>query len=206
MSKTVFRIENGVLAFELVDTAAVGYLPSWQAPTGAKLPAVDVADYDTSTDSFQCQVVTGVLTSTPQSTTETIDGTWCDMPESVIVPGADTFNVALDVYTDPNTVGLSAYLYEHRGKDAYVYLGMGLNPGDPPVAVGVATLAAASIGGGRAANRAQVTFPFKAAPDIQFGDATASRVVFGDGSTPVDVPPGVLVAAAAEPADGPDAG
>lgn len=201
MSKTIFRIENGVLAFELVDTLAVGYLPSWQAPDGKVLPTVTAADYDTSTDSFQCQLVTGVLQSTPQSTTENLDGTWCDLPEVITIAGEDTFAVALDVYQDPNIVGLSAYLYEHRGAKAYAYFGMGTNPGDPPTAIGVVTLSAVSVGGGRAANRAQVTFPFDKAPDIQFGNATESRVVFGDKSIPpVDVPGTVVADADADAA------
>lgn len=190
MSKTIFRIENGVLAFELVDTAAVGYLPTWQAPGGKTLPSVTAADYDTSTDSFQCQVVTGVLQSSPQSTTENLDGTWCDLPEVVTIVGEDTFAVALDVYQDPNIVGLSAYLYEHRGEQAYAYFGMGANAG-PPIAIGVVTLSSVSIGGGRAAARAQVTFPFAGAPDVQFGSAAAWRIVFGDRAIPaVDGPGG----------------
>jgi hypothetical protein len=190
MSKTIFRVENGVLAFDLVDTAAVGYLPTWQAPAGAKLPDVDPADYDTSPQSFGCQVVTGVLTSTAQSTTENLDGTWCDLPEVVTIAGEDTFSAVMDVYQDPTVaLGLSAWLYEHRGQDAYVYFGMGPGAGQPPVAVGVVTLSSVSIGGGRQAARAQVTFPFKAAPDIQFGTTAEWRVVFGDRSPAVDGPP-----------------
>jgi hypothetical protein len=184
VSKTIFRVENGILAFELVDTAAVGYDPAWQAPGGKVLPTVAPADYDTSTDSFQCQVVTGVLQATPQSTTENLDGTWCDLPEVVTIQGEDTFAVALDVYQDPNAVGLSAYLYEHRGAKAYAYFGMGPSSGVPPIAIGVVTLASVSIGGGRQAARGQVTFPFDRAPDVQFGSAAEWRVVFGDRDTP----------------------
>jgi hypothetical protein len=199
VSKTIFRIENGVLALELVDTAAVGYDPAWQAPDGAVLPDVDAADYDTAADGFQCQVVTGVLQSSPQSTTENLDGTWCDLPEVVTITGEDTFAVALDVYQDPNTVGLSAYLYEHRGAKAYAYFGMGPAAGSPPVAVGVVTLASVSIGGGRQAARAQVTFPFDRAPDVQFGTTAEWRVVFGDRATPpVDGPPAPLEAEEAD--------
>jgi len=190
MPKTVFRVENGVLAFELVDPAASGYLPSWQAPDGDELPDVDPADYTTAAQSFQCQLVTGVLTATPQSTTENLDGTWCDLPEVITITAEDTFSAALDVYQDPNIVGLAAWLYEHRGKDAYAYFGMGPAAGQPPVAVGVVTLASVSLGGGRAAARAQVTFPFKSAPDVQFGTAAAWRVVFGDrAKPPVSGPP-----------------
>jgi hypothetical protein len=184
MSKTIFRIENGVLALELVDTTALGYDPAWQAPAGAVLPTVTAADYDTASSSFQCQVVTGVLQATPQSTTENLEGTWCDLPEVVTISGEDTFAVALDVYQDPNTIGLAAYLYENRGRKAYAYFGMGTNPGDPPVATGVVTLAAVSIGGGRQAARAQVTFPFDRAPDVQFGTAAEWRIVWGDRDTP----------------------
>jgi hypothetical protein len=187
VSKTIFRIENGILAFELVDTAAVGYDPAWQAPGGKVLPVLTPADYDTSTESFQCQVVTGVLQSTPQTTTENLDGTWCDLPEVITVAGEDTFAVALDVYQDPNKVGLSAYLYEHRGQLAYAYFGMGTAEGVPPIAVGVVTLASVSLGGGRSAARAQVTFPFRSAPDVQFGTAAEWRIVWGDrAKAPVD--------------------
>jgi hypothetical protein len=190
MSKTVFRVTAGVLAFDLVDTAAVGYLDSWQAPDGAVLPDVDPTDYATAGESFQCQIVTGVLTSTPNSTTENLDGTWCDLPEVVTVVAEDTFAVALDVYQDPTLPdGLSAFLYEHRGRNAYAYIGMGTNPGTPPIAIGRVTLSAASIGGGRQAARAQVTFPFKRAPDVQFGTAAAWRIVPGDRSPAIPGPP-----------------
>lgn len=186
MSKTLFKITDGVFALDLVgDTDD----PAWQAPAGAVLPDVDVTDYDAATTGFGCQVVTGVLTSTPNQTSENIDGTWCDLPETVAVVGEDTFSVAWDYYQDPNIVGLSAYLYEHRGKRAYLYFGAG-GDGTPPTAVGVVTLSSGSIGGGRNAARSQVTFPFERAPDIQFGTATAGRIVFGNKDTPaVPVPP-----------------
>jgi hypothetical protein len=85
-------------------------------------------------------------------------------------------------------------------------MGMGINNG-PPVAIGVVTLSSATIGGGRSANRAQTTFPFKAAPDIQFGDTTAWRVVFGDGSPAIDgpPPPGGFAADIDEPVEEPAA-
>lgn len=185
MSKTLFKITDGKFALALVGDADD---PAWQAPTGGVLPDVAVADYDTETASFACQVVTGVLTSTENVTTENIDGTWCDPPEVAQIVGEDSFAIEWDVYQDPNVVGLNAYLYEHRGKRAYAYFGAG-GDGVPPTAVGVVTLKSASIGGGRGAARAQVKFPFERAPDIQFGTATAGRVVFGDKDTPpVDVP------------------
>lgn len=191
-TKTVFKITGGALAFELVDTAAVGYDPGWQAPAGGVFPDVTPAEYDTGTDGFQCQVVTGQVTSTQNSSSETLDGTWCDLPETVNTPQEDTFAVALDVYQDPNRPdGLSAWLYEHRGKEAYVYVGMAAPAGAttvPPAAIGIVTVSSATIGGGRSANRAQVTFPFKRAPDVIFGTPAAWRIVPGDRSAPTDGP------------------
>ena len=43
----IWQIEDGVLAFKVVDTAAVGYLPSWNAPAGKTELTVAMADYDT---------------------------------------------------------------------------------------------------------------------------------------------------------------
>jgi hypothetical protein len=199
-SKTVFRIDQGAaLAFELVDPAAVGFDPAWQAPLGKELPTVLPSDYSTGTDGFQCQVVTGTLTSTQNSTTETLDGTWCDLPETINVAGEDTFAVALDIYQDPNRPdGLSAFLFTNRGKDAFVYIGMAPPSGTatvPPAAIGVVTLSSATIGGGRSANRAQVTFPFKAAPDVMFGTAADWIVVPGDRGTPTTGPAAAMAAA-----------
>lgn len=191
--KTIFRIENGQMALSLVEE---GDPATWQAPGGLVLPAVTPADYpDSVGKTFQCQVVTGQLTSTQNSSTENLDGTWCDLPEVVTIPAEDTFAWALDLYQDPNALGISAYLYENRGRDAYLYAGMG-SPGVPPIGIGVVTLSAATIGGGRGAARAQVTFPFKRAPDIMFGTAAAWRIVPGDRSAPIDGPepgPGLLV-------------
>jgi hypothetical protein len=184
VSKTLFKIEAGVFGLALVDTAAVGYLPTWQAPMGGVLPDVALADYDPLSDGFSCQVVTGVLTATENVTTENIDGTWCDLPSVAQIVGEDSFAVAWDAYQDPNDRdGLTAYCYQHRGEKAYVYFGAG---GDavPPTAIGVVTIKAMGIGGGRTAARSQVTFPFDRAPDIQFGTTTSYRIVFGDKATP----------------------
>jgi hypothetical protein len=184
VSVTLFKIEAGVFGLALVDTAAAGYLATWQAPGGAVLPDVDLSDYDPLSDGFSCQVVTGVLTATENVTTENIDGTWCDLPSVAQIVGEDSFAVAWDAYQDPqDRDGLTAYCYQHRGERAYVYFGAG-GDGVPPTAVGVVTIKAMGIGGGRTSARSQVTFPFDRAPDIQFGTATSYRIVFGDKSTP----------------------
>ena len=37
MPATIFQIEDGELAFSLVDTADAGYADTWQAPNGSTL-------------------------------------------------------------------------------------------------------------------------------------------------------------------------
>ena len=186
MSKTLFKIENGKFGLALV---GAGDDPTWQTPGGADPAEVTMADYDTEASGFACQVVTGVLSATANTTTENIDGTWCDLPEVKTVTGEDSFSVAWDAYQDPNAIGLAAYLYQHRGAKAYLYFGAG-GDGVPPTAFGVVTLTSMGIGGGRSAARSQFTMAFDRAPDIMFGTAAAWLLVYGDKSKPpVEGPP-----------------
>jgi hypothetical protein len=185
----LFKIENGVVALDLVDPAAVGYLATWQAPDGGTFPTVASAAYDPTTTGYGCQQVTGVVAATSNTTTEQLDGTWCAPPQTQIIQGADSWSVAWDLYqdaTDPD--GIVAYLYEHAGKKAYLYVACG---GDAaPVAfIGRVTLSAASIGGGRSANRSQVTFQYDAKPDGWFGTLAEWKIVKGDGSPATSGPP-----------------
>jgi hypothetical protein len=194
----LFKIENGVVALDLVDTAAIGYDPAWQAPTGKEFPTVAVADYDPATAGYACQQVTGVVAATSNTTTENIDGTWCALPAVKTIQGADSWSVAWDLYqdaTDPD--GIVAYLYEHAGKDAYLYVGCG-GDAKPVAFIGVVTLSAASIGGGRQANRSQVTFQYKNKPDGWFGTLTDWKIIPGDGSASTAGPPPLADTAATE--------
>ena len=193
----LFKIENGAIGLDLVDTAAVGYLDTWQAPGGKTFPAVALADYDPLTTGYGCQQVTGVVAATANNTTNNIDGTWCAAPSVETIVGADSWTVAWDLYQDPTDPdGLVAYLYEHAGKDAY--LGVFCNGDASPVAfVGKVTLSAASIGGGRNANRSQVTFAFKRKPDAWFGIPTDWKIVPGDGTASTAGPPPLAADAAA---------
>ena len=50
MPATIFQIEDGTIAFDLVDTAAVGYIDAWQAPDGKTAATAVLADYDTDAD------------------------------------------------------------------------------------------------------------------------------------------------------------
>ena len=75
---TIFQIEDGVLAFTVVDTAAVGYADDWQAPGGQ---AVDASRSPTTTPrrmTWSCQMTSGALTATPDTTTTDVPATFCE--------------------------------------------------------------------------------------------------------------------------------
>ena len=195
----VFMIEEGELGLAVVDTAAVGYLDSWQAPAGKAVDAVTLADYDTGSTSWTCQMTSGALTPAANTTTSDIPATFCSPAKSIPTPGETTFTLDLTFMQDPNVAaGLSAFLYANDTKEAFAYFGM--NDGEPPRMIGRVRLAAGLVGGdARTTLVATVSLPLVRRPDIEFGDATTSIVV------PGSEPAGVM-AAAASPVTSSDTG
>jgi hypothetical protein len=175
----VFMIEEGEFGLAVVDTAAVGYLDSWQAPTGKTVDLVTLADYGADAAGWTCQMTSGALTPAANTTTSDIPATFCKPAKSVPTPGETTFTLDLTFLQDPNVaVGLSAYLYANDTKEAFAYFGM--NDGEPPRMIGRVRLAAGLIGGdARTALVATVSLPLVRRPDIEFGDATTSVIVEG---------------------------
>jgi hypothetical protein len=175
----VFMIEEGELGLMVVDTAAVGYLDSWQAPGGKAVDLVALADYDPGSGGWTCQMTSGALTPSPNTTTSDVPATFCKPAKSIPTPGETTFTLDLTFLQDPNvSTGLSAYLYANDTKEAYVYFGM--NDGEPPRMIGRVRLAAGLVGGdARTTLVATVSLPLVRRPDIEFGDATTSIVVPG---------------------------
>ncbi len=185
MSSTVFKIENGVLALTLVDTAAVGYLESWQAPAGAEVDDVTVADYATAQGSdLSCQVTSGALTASPNTTDDTTPATFCGPEVTTTTVGVTSFTLDATILQDPNvSAGVSAWLFEHDTKEAYFYLGLN-GDATPPAAVGRLRVVAGAFGGdARVTLTATLSLPVTRKPDIWFGNATTNRIVKGDGST-----------------------
>jgi len=202
MASSIFKIENGVLAFTLVDTAAVGYLASWQAPAGKAVDAVVLADYTTAAgNDFSCQVTTGALNASPNTTDDTTPATFCQPEVTETTVGVTSFTLDATILQDPNiSVGASAYAFEHDTKEVFWMLGLdGVNP---PKAIGRARMVAGAFGGdARVTLTADLSLPVTRKPDIEFGDATTSRVVKGDGSAPVttfNAPASTKKAASAE--------
>jgi hypothetical protein len=176
-------IEQGELGLMVVDTAAVGYLDSWQAPGGKAVDVVALADYDTGSTGWTCQMTSGALTPSPNTTTSDVPATFCKPGKSIPTPGETTFTLDLTFLQDPNvSTGLSAFLYANDTKEAYVSFGM--NDGEPPRMIGRVRLAAGLVGGdARITLVATISLPLVRRPDIEFGDATTSIVVPGSGGT-----------------------
>jgi len=190
MARTIFEIEDGVLAFKVVDKAAVGYVDTWQAPAGKTLANVTVADYDTGSATWSCQTTAGSLNATADTTTKDIPATFCDPAETIPTPGKSTFELAVTFLQDPTvSTGLSRFLFENDTSEAYFLLGFdGTNP---PKAMGRVRLSAATIGGeARSTLTSDITLPLSRKPDIEFGNATTSVIIEGDGT----VVPGTLQA------------
>lgn len=182
MSSHVFKIENGVLALSVV---APGDPSDWQTPTGEGVDEVTLADYTTATGmDFSCQVTSGALTASPNTTTDTTPATFCGPEVTTTAVGVTSYSLDATILQDPDVAaGVSAFLFEHDTKEAYFLLGLdGVNP---PKAVGRVRVVAGAIGGdARVTLTATLSLPVSRKPDIEFGDATSSRIVLGGAGTP----------------------
>lgn len=183
MSSHVFMIENGVLAFSLVGDSDPA---DWQAPGGETADTVTVADYTSANGGdFSCQVTSGALNASPQTTDLTTPATFCSPEETVTSVGVTSYELAASFLQDPDVVaGLNRYLFEHDTLAAYFLLG--LDGTNPPKVIGRVRLIAGTIGGdARTQLTADLTLPVERKPDIMFGDATTSEVVEGGGTAAV---------------------
>jgi hypothetical protein len=170
----VFQIETGVLAFIIVDTAEVGYLPAWNAPGGATAETAAIADYEAESDTWSCQVSSGQLSSSPDTgTTTEVPATFCSPARSIPAPGETSFTLDVEFLQDPNVeTGLSQFLFEHDTEEAYFLLG--LNGANPPKAVGRVRVQAGAFGGAaRTALTATLSLPVSQKPDIAWGITVA---------------------------------
>lgn len=180
MATTVFKITNGQLGLALVDTSAVGYLDSWQAPGGANVDEVDLADY-TDSAGFACQITSGQITSSANVTTSSRAATWCSASVPTTTTGQSTFAVDLAFFQDPHiAAGISRFLFENDARECYLY--MSLDGGEPPRAIGrVDLVAGAFAGAGDEELTATATLTFKSRPTIEFGTAADSVIVNAPG-------------------------
>jgi len=176
--------EMASLGLALVDRAAVGYSDTWQAPGGAVFPTVALDDYDAFSVTWQCQVTSAALNSTPNVTQNERAGTFCRVPGQSVVVGDDTIELALGYFQDfQNKDGLGAFLYENSSKECFFYFGF--DEDNPPRAIGRCRLVSGAIGGDTHTDlTATAPLPVLRRPDLEVGTAGDSRIILGGGALP----------------------
>lgn len=199
-----FKIEQGVLAFSMVDRAAVGYSDDWQAPGGLGVDEVTLATYVDAGTHWSCQVQNMTIDPSPNSNDETTDATWCEPAQTTPNPGATSYAINGTIVSDVHvTESLVAYLYLHDTEEAYFYMGLA-GAEAPPAAIGRVRLISSSFGG---AGRVTLTTTVGALPltqryDMWYGPTPGTVI---EGLTNTERPGVVaLAAAAAAPASSED--
>jgi hypothetical protein len=174
----IWQITSGVLAFKVVDTAAVGYLPTWNAPAGKTAKTVTMADYETGSTSWSCQITSGLLTPTADSTTVDVAPTFCVVGRTIPTPKQSTYTLDVELFQDPQVpsvppaMGLSQFTYTNDAKEVYFMLS--LNGSTlPPRAVGRVVMSPTAFGGAaRTPLTATASWAVTQWPDILYGIST----------------------------------
>lgn len=171
----IWSIEDGVLAFAVVDTAAVGYLPSWNAPGGKTSATATMADYDAGSESWRCQVTAGTLTPSADTTTQDVPSTFCVNGRTIPTPKQSTWTLDIEMLQDPQApsadpvMGLAEFTYRHDAVEVYFLLGLN-GTDDPPRAVGRVRMSPTAFGGAaRTPLTADASWPVTQWPDIAWG-------------------------------------
>ena len=185
----VFNIEQGKFALALVGASDPG---TWQGPGGETLETAVLSDYTTGTGiDFSCQVNSGAINASPNTTPRTTAATFCEPEVTTTSVGVTSYTLDATILQDPHiAAGISRFLFEHDTKLSYFYLG--LDEENPPKAIGKVRVIAGSFGGdARTDLTATLSLPIETKPDIEFGDATTSVVVEGGTGAATVTPTGV---------------
>lgn len=153
-----FEIDSGYFGLKLVDEAAVGWLDTWQSPSGdigsgiATTPILaTLASYSTpssgwSSTGWSCQITSAQISARASTRTITRKPTWCEPGATIPTPDETAFSADIQFYQDADVrQSLSLWLFENDTADAYVYLGFASDA--PPTCVGKVRIAASAIGG-----------------------------------------------------------
>jgi hypothetical protein len=195
MPSHVFQIEDGKFGLSIVDTAAVGYDPGWQAPGGKSATTAVIADYTSGgLGDFTCQVTSGALTASPNTSDDTTPATFCGPEETVTNVGVTSYAVDTTFLQDPDLVnGLNRFLFEQDTREAFFYLALANDV--PPKAIGRCRIIAGTIGGdARTTLTATLSLPCSRKPDVAFGTASGSVIIPGGGGAPVPTPATIATA------------
>src|SRR4029077_2323091 len=177
-----WRIQTGVLALKLVDTAAVGYLPSWNAPAGKTAGTATLTDYETDSTFWSCQVTAGTLTPSADTTTQDLPATFCQVGQTIPTPKQSTWTLDVEMLQDPHvgptspTKGLAEYSYLHDAQEVYFLLGLNGST-KAPRAIGRIRMSPQAFGGvAQEILVATVSWPVSQWPGILWGSATATAL------------------------------
>ena len=189
MDPAVLSIEDtGLVAFTLVDRAAVGYSDTWQAPGGKTALTAVLADYtDAAAASWSCQITSGKLTPSKQSTRRDRAATFCAAASSTVSVGQSTWALDVAFFQDAHVRdGLTSYLVENDTAEAFFLLGV--DGANPPRGIGRVRLVAGGFGGEpRADLTDSVSLDVVRKPDFAFGSTGSTRLVTYSG-TVTDTP------------------
>jgi hypothetical protein len=174
MASHVFQIETGKFGLSIVNTAAVGYDATWQHPAGDAVEDAAIADYvSSSLGDYSCQISSGALSASPNTTTDSTPATFCGPEETTTKVGVTSYSLDITFLQDPDVMtGMNRYLFEHDTEEAYFYLG--LNADVAPKAIGRLRVISGTIGGdARTKLTATLSLPLSRKPDIQFGSGVS---------------------------------
>ena len=171
----IWQIEDGVLAFSVVDTAEVGYLPSWNAPAGKTELTATLAGYEADSAFWSCQVTAGTLPPTADTTTQDVPATFCVNGRTIPTPLQSTWTLDVEMLQDPQaggaspTMGLAQFTYENDSREVYFLLGLNGST-NPPRAIGRVRMSPTAFGGAaRTPLTATASWPVSQWPDIAWG-------------------------------------
>jgi hypothetical protein len=182
----VFQITDGIVVLEPVDREAVGYSDAWNNPTGKTAATAVLADYNGG-EQFGCQITSGKLTASPQSSTVDVPATFCAPGSQRSSQNLTSYALDLEFLQDPTVRdGWLAFLAANDAAEAYFLLA--LNAGtNPPRAIGRVNLHDTGFGGAPRANLTDtVSFPCTRKPDRLFGTTGSTRLITGAGATTDD--------------------
>jgi hypothetical protein len=142
-----FKIEKGFFALAVVDTAAAGYLDSWQSPGGLAIDVVTLAAYTDADAQWSCQLQTGTVDPSANNNDQVTDATWCSAAVTTPNPGETSWAINGTYVSDViDAAGLWAFLYLHDTDECYWYMGLG-GESSAPAAMGKCRVIGSTFGG-----------------------------------------------------------
>lgn len=184
MTTTVFQITDALLLLAVVDKDAVGYTDAWQAPGGKTAATAGSADFPDA-DAFSCQITSGKLTASKQSTTVDVPATFCGPASSRVQPGETRYTLDAEFLQDITVRdGWQAFLAANDAAEAYFLLSLEGDNTNPPRAIGRVNLHDTGFGGAPRANLTDsVSFDCTRKPDRLFGrQGGGTRLITGAGA------------------------